>query len=152
MQKLLQRVGRDSQNSFSLSDELFFDHFHGDADSGARRAFTPSGLQEPQFVVLNGELDVLHVSKMGFQPIEQLHEFLIDVRHLVIQCRNGFWSSNASHHVFTLSVDQVFAKAPLFPGGRIAGKSHTGTAVLPQVAKDHGLNVTGGSPVTRDLV
>ena len=51
-----------------LVDESFALHVHGDLDCGGRGPFPRPGLQKIECPVLDGKLDILHVSVVFFQP------------------------------------------------------------------------------------
>ena len=55
-------------------------------------------------------------------------------------------------HVLALGVDEKFAIKTLIAGGRVASKGHAGSAVFPQIAENHRLNIDRRAPIVRDLV
>ena len=65
---------------------------------------------------------------------------------------DGFGGAHAGHHIFTLSVGQVLAIKDFFASGRVAGKGHTGAAIVTGITKYHGLNVHSSTPLRRDAV
>ena len=66
----------------------------------------------------------------------------------------GDWlgRADAGDDVFALGVDEIFAVEHVFAGGRIAGESDAGGAVVAHVAEDHALDVDGGAPFIGDFV
>ena len=49
------------QERFFLANDPLFDHIDSDAHRGEAGPLAGAGLQHPKFVILNGELNVLHI-------------------------------------------------------------------------------------------
>src|SRR5205809_731971 len=62
MEKLVQLIRLHAEDRLVLADSALVYEVDSDFDHGARSAFAASGLEEPEAALLNGELDVLHVS------------------------------------------------------------------------------------------
>ena len=60
---------------FLTRDQFFVHEVDGDAQRGARRPLRGTGLEHPQFAVLDGEFDILNVAKFLFEPAEDIAEF-----------------------------------------------------------------------------
>ncbi len=67
-QEVVQLVRIDAEDRFFLRDQAFFHHLNRDAHCGQARALAVAGLQHVELAVLDGELEVLHVFVMLFQP------------------------------------------------------------------------------------
>ena len=60
---------------------------------------------------------------------------------------------NAGHHVpHPLGIHQELAVQHILPRCRIPGEGYTCTRVVAHIAKDHGLDVNSGSPVSGDFM
>ena len=110
-------------------------------------------------------LSVLNVFVVLFQLFSNSHEFSKDFRHLlfqgirwVVSMRHSSLhgelrrSSNSSHHIFTLSIQQVFSVEMVISIGRIPGESNSTSTIQTHIAKDHSLNVTSCSSNFRDVM
>ena len=84
-------------------------HFHGDAHGGKAGAFAASGLQHVEHVVLDGELEILHVAEMRLQTLADGLQRCVDAGHLGGQLGDGLRRTNAGHHVFALGIQQILA-------------------------------------------
>src|SRR5450432_2759368 len=60
--------------------------------------------------------------------------------------------AHARHHVFPLGIDQIFAVEHSLSARRITRESHTGSAGLSHVAKNHCLHIHSRAPVLWNLV
>jgi len=149
MQKLIQGCGINTQDRFFFRDQTFFCHFNRHAQSGLSRAFAIAGLEHIKTPLLNGKLNILHIAIMVFQnlagfrqlPENFWHGFFHG--HLIISTRQPFCcgqvagGSDASHHIFTLGIDQKLPIEHIFTGGRVAGKGNASGAIIAHIAKDH---------------
>src|SRR5215472_9419766 len=61
-------------------------------------------------------------------------------------------SSNASHNIFPLGVDQILTVEDLLASGRVPSESNPGSARVSAVAEDHRLNIHRGSPFVRNPI
>ena len=64
---------------FGLVDASGVDVVDGDFDHGVAGAFAGAGLQDPEFALLDGELDVLHVAEVIFEGVGGAEELAVDV-------------------------------------------------------------------------
>lgn len=135
-----------------MVDQTFVNHFNGDADSGEAGAFAIAGLEHVEDVGFDSEFEVLHVFEVFFEGISDFVEFFIGFGHFFFEICNGFWGADAGDDVFALGVDEVFAVEDFFAVSRVASEGHTGSAVVPHVSEDHGLDVDGGAPFVGDVV
>ena len=161
MQQLSQLAGGYPQDRFLLGDQAFLHHIHRHLDGGPGGPFAVTGLQHEQFLLFDGELDVLHVAVVLFQQILDRHQLIVAFRHDLLQrgqiaCAaflvDRLRSTDTGHHILALGIDQEFAVEVLLAGGGIAGKGNAGGAVIAHVAEDHRLHVDRGAPVRRNVV
>ncbi len=110
----------DAPDGLFLVDQPFFYHIHGNLDFGLRRALAVTGLQQPQFAVLNGELHVLHVAVMLLQLTSNRQELFVGIGHDRPQLFKRLGQADAGHHVFTLGIDQEVAFRLVVAGGGVA--------------------------------
>ena len=147
-----QVVGWDPEEGGLLIDQTFLHHLHCDAHRRGSGALPGPGLEHVQLAILDGELDVLHVRVVLLEDLLDLQKLLVDVRlppgHLATALRGA----DATHHILALGVDQEFPVEPVLAGGRVSGKGHARSRILPHVAEDHRLGVHGGTDQSRDLV
>ena len=78
-EEVVELVGLDAEDGFFLRDQAFFHHLDGDANRGAPGALAVARLQHVQAAVLDGELEVLHVAIVLFQPRGDLAQLVVDV-------------------------------------------------------------------------
>ena len=102
--------------------------------------------------IFNGKFDILHVFIMGFQKLRYLHKLFINRWQIFLQTGNRLGSPNTCHHIFALSINQIFAVQSLFPSGGIARKGYTSTAGIAHIAKDHGLDINRCTQMIGDLI
>jgi hypothetical protein len=76
---LVELLSRDALYGGLPVNELFFHHFHGDADCGEAGTFAVPGLEHEEDAVLNGELEVLHVLEVFFEGLLDFNELFVRV-------------------------------------------------------------------------
>ncbi len=152
MQQLVDLAGLHPLHGLFLRDESLPHHVDRDLHRRLRRPLGGARLQHPELALLDGELQVLDVAVVLLQSLGVGLEFLVDVRHLLLQRRNRLRGPDAGHHVLALGVGQVIAVQDLLTGIRVTGKGDAGARVVAHVAEDHGLHVDCGAQVVRDLV
>ena len=149
---LRQRIGGNAPDRFLPIDQLLVNHLDGDAHRRQARAFAVAGLEHVQFVVFNGELEVLHVLEVLLQGLANAFEFLVRLGHFLCELRNRLRRARARHHVFALRVDEVFAVEHLLARGGIAREGHAGRAGVAEVAEHHRLYADRCAPFVGDVV
>ncbi len=133
-------------------DEFFFFHFDGETDGGEAGAFAAARLQHEDFVVLDGEFEVLDVLKVFLELCADGFEFSEGFGHVVVEVGDGLGSAHAGDYVLALGVDQEFAVKNFFAGGGVTGEGYAGAGLVAGVAVDHGLDVDGGAPLGGNVV
>ena len=158
MQELVQRRWLDAGDRGLLVDLVLLAEVDRDLQRRRRGALAVAGLQDIELALLDRELDVLHVRIMAFQPLADLDQLPVGVRHrlfhrrqvaLALQARGlgqVLRRADARDDVLALGVDQVLPVEGVLAGRRVAGEGDPGRAVVAHIAKHHGLDVDGGAP------
>ena len=128
------------------------DHIDGDAQRSKAGTFAGAGLQQPQLLVFNGKLDVLHVAKMAFEKLANAPECAENLGHELFEVRDWFRRAYASDDILALGIDQKLAIEAFFSARRIAGKGNAGRAVIAEIAEHHRLHVDRCAPMMRDTI
>mmetsp|Transcript_36646 Transcript_36646/g.76282 ORF Transcript_36646/g.76282 Transcript_36646/m.76282 type:complete len:201 (-) Transcript_36646:886-1488(-) len=145
MQQLIQMLWQHLHNGLAFGEEPFLDQIDRDFDSRLTTTLSISRLQHEEFPFLNGEFNILHISVVLFQNFGIGLELIIDLGHDCLQFSNGFGRTNASNHIFSLRIDQEFAKQARFSMIGITGETYTRSRCIAHVTKDHGLYIDSGS-------
>ena len=123
-----------------------------DAHRGQSGALAVARLQHVELAVLDGELEILHVFVVLFQPRGDVAELVVNIGHDLFQFEDRNRRTHARNHVFALRVQQKFA-VELFGAIRgVARETDAGAAGVAEVAEDHGLHVDRGAEHVIDIV
>ncbi len=164
MQELVELGGVDAAHRLLAADQTLFRHVHGDLQSGLRRALAGAGLQQEELAFLHGELDVLDVAEMRFEPgagcrklgkhigHQPFERRLARARHAPRRLGQRLRRAHARHHVLALGIDQELAVKLVSAGGRITGEDDAGCASLPHIAEHHGLDGDRRAPIVGNVV
>ena len=87
MQQFVELGRLAAEQGFFLGKYPLFQHIHGDFHHGSTGALAVTGLQHPQFAILNGKLEVLHIAVVVFKFLLDLEQFLINGRHCFFERR-----------------------------------------------------------------
>ena len=133
-------------------DQALVDELGGDPEGRARGALADPGLQHPQLVALDGELDVAQVAVVVLQRLHDLEQLV--VRRLVdaLEVLQRQRVADAGDDVLALRVLQVVAVDALLAGARVAGEGDAGAGVHAEVAEHHRADVDRGAEVGRDAL
>ena len=82
---------------------------------------------------------------MRLEPVVQLHQLAVDLRHFLFHVGDRLGCADARDHVLALGVGQIFAVDHVLAGAGIAGKAHAGTGIAAHVAEHHGAHVDRGA-------
>ena len=88
-QQLRQRFGIDEQQRLFRRDDLFVREIGGDHDGRISGALAAARLQHVELLVLNGELEVLHVLVVLLEPRRDFAQLLVGVRQHVLRARGS---------------------------------------------------------------
>src|SRR5690606_10539615 len=102
-------------------------------------------VQAVEHTVFDRILKVLYLAVMLLEFFTQLFEFRVLFRHLIGQFAYRFGCPDTGHDIFTLRVDQVFAKHYVLSCAGIAGKAYARRRVVAHVTKYHRDNVDRGT-------
>ena len=164
MEQLIKRSGIDAQNCFLAGNQPFFCHLHGNLQRSLRGSLAGARLQHPQFAVLDGEFEILHVGIVLLKPLRNGAELGKRRRHDLFQrwlvrsrCDTCFFGdvlrrANTGNDVLALRVDQKLAVELLFAGRWIAREGNPRRRPIAHIAEYHRLNADGRSPALRNVV
>ena len=88
-QQLRQRLRIDQQHGFPRRDQPFLDQVGGDHHGGVAGALAAARLQHEQPLVLDGELEVLHVLVVLLEARRDVAQLLVRLRHHLLELRIG---------------------------------------------------------------
>ncbi len=152
VQKRVDLLGVDHRHCLSGSDLALIDQVAGDLEGSGCGALAITGLQHEELAILDGELHVLHVVVVVFQPVDDLDELVVDAWVFVLQLIDGLRCPDASHNILTLSVHQELAIQTFVASGRVPGERDSGTGGVAGIAEHHGLHIHRGTPGGRDVI
>ncbi len=133
-------------------DEALVDELRRDAESRARGALADAGLQHPELVVLDGELDVAQVFVVRLELAHDAEQLVVGglVDRLEVGERHGV--ADAGDDVFALRVLEVVAVDALVARAWVAGEADAGARVGADVAEHHRDDVDRGAEVGRNAL
>ena len=175
MQQLVEFAGLHALEHGLLVDFALTQQVHSNLHHGGTSALSVTGLQQPEFAVLDGELHVLHVAIVLLEAMLNFHELCGALGHRLLErgvlaCALGLADAlqlsptaaalghdllrgaHAGHHIFALSVDEVLTVEQVLASSGVARECHAGSAGVAHVAIDHGLHVHCGTIFLGNLV
>ena len=152
MEQLIQVIGFDSHDCRFSIDDAFVRHLNGDPHRGVSCSFGSSRLEEVELVLLNRELDVLHVAVMLFQALTSFFEFTKGLWQSIGHLLDRFGITRSGNDVFPLRICQEFAVQPALTRRGVARKDNSRARVLAHVAVHHSDHTDGGAEVVGDVV
>jgi len=164
MKQFIQLSRCHPHHRFFRCNQFLLDHIDRHPHGRRPVPLANTALEDKQPAPLNGELDVLHIPIVLLQQVFNVNQFLIQFGHrlleryqmfIVFRLRvgvDGGRCANTCHHIFPLSIDQIFTVKLVFTIARIAGKGHTGSGVFSHITEDHGLDVDRCTPVVRNTL
>ena len=154
VQELVELSGVDAAHGLLTGDEAFLDHLDSDAQSGGGGTLAHAGLEHPELALLDGKLDVAHVTVVILKRQEDTLKLLtcgLEARG-GLEVGDGLGIADAGHDVLALGVNQKVTVELLGAVGRVARKGDTGRRGLALIAKCHSLNVDGGAELVGDTM
>src|SRR5207237_6672537 len=121
-EQLVERLGIDEQTRLLWRQQLLVDEVGGDADGGVTGALAAAGLQHEQPLVLDRELEVLHVLVMLLEARRDLAQLLVGLRHHLLELADRLRRADPGDDVFALRVDQELAVELFLSRRRTAGE------------------------------
>src|ERR1019366_339491 len=119
-QKVVELVGFDAEDGLFLRDQAFLDHLDGDPHGRASGALAVTRLQHVEAAVLDGELKVLHVAIVFFQPRGDFAQLVVDVGLDLLEFRDVDRRAHTRDDVLALRVHQELAVKLLDAGRGVA--------------------------------
>ena len=104
---------------------------------GEPRPLAVAGLEHVEGVLLDGELEVLHVLVVPLQAGGDLAQLLVGRRHQLLEVGDRVRGADAGHDVLALRVLQELAVELLGAGRGVAGEAHAGGRGVAHVAEHH---------------
>ena len=147
-----------------LGNQAFIGEFNGNAQRRLCGALAVTGLQHPQFALLDREFHVLHVAVVALKHMVDARELRIGLRQRGFHrglVGAGFLSrgfryflrrADAGDDIFALRIDEEFAVKFFLASGRIAREGDAGGRGLAHIAEHHGLHIHRRAPVFRNIV
>ena len=120
-----------------LVDHALVDHVAGNLESGFCRALAVACLQDIEFLVLDGELEVLHIAIVIFKEFADVKELLINLGQQFCHLINIHRCADTGNNVFALRVHKELAHQLLLAGSGVTGESNAGAAVIAHVTESH---------------
>ena len=117
-EQLRQRFRIDEQHRLLRRDQPLLDHIGGDHDGGVAGALAAARLQHEEPLVLDRELEVLHVLVVLLQARRDVAQLLVGLRHHLFELGDRLRRANAGDDVLALRVDQELAVELLGAGRR----------------------------------
>ena len=96
MEKLIELLGTNAHYGFVLVDEFFANHLDGNTNGSSASSFTSTSLEQIEVTLLNGELEVLHVSIVFLEFFVDCYELVIERGHGLFHCWKGARPSRSS--------------------------------------------------------
>ena len=128
------------------------DHVHRRLQRGGRRPLGGAGLEEVEPVVLDRELDVLHVAVVRLELAASSRAARRTPPAAAPPSRERLGRPDAGDDVLALRVDEELAERARLAGRRVARERDAGAGALALVAEHHLDDVHGGAEVVRDVV
>ena len=79
-------------------------------------------------------------------------DFVVLLARFVLELCDRVGCADTCHHVFALSIDEIFAVEDFLTISRVTCESYTCCASVTHVTEDHRLNVNSGAPCSWDAV
>ncbi len=164
MQEFIKLFRRDTADRRRFIDKFLFHHVGRDLHGCRTISFSDTALQHEQSAFFNGELDILHVMVMFFEPFLDIKKFFVNLGHLALQglqvfivlalgiLVDGRRGTDACDDILALGIDQILAVKCRIAVTRIAREGHARRRIIAHVAENHGLDVDGRSPFMRDML
>ena len=152
MEQHIESLCVDLEECFLLGDHTLVDEVASDADCSRCGTFTVSGLKHIEFLLLNGELHILHISIVIFQNLANVLELLVHFGKNFCHLRNGHRGADTRDDVFALCVHKELTHKTGFAGCGVTRESNTRAAIVAHVAECHHLDVDCRAPAVRNVV
>ena len=152
MEQLVELRGIDPRHRLLPRDHALGHHVDGRLQRGRRGALRRARLEDVQPVVLDRELDVLHVAVVRLEPRHRLEELGVRGGQPLGHERERLGSPDAGDDVLALRVHEELAERDRLAGRRVAREADAGARALALVAEHHLHDVHGRAEVVGDVV
>ena len=162
MEKLVNLFRINPEDGLFLGDKAFINHFHSCSYRCSCRTFSGPRLKHPEISLLDGKLDILHISVMFFQRLVHINELVILIVHDLFQRDlgsillalyiDGHGCPDACNHILSLCILEVLAVEHILSGCRVSGKGNAGSRTVSHVPEYHCLDIHCGSPFAGDVI
>ena len=148
----IERLRVDLHERFLLGDHALVDEVAGDLDRSGSRTLAVTRLEHIEFLVLDGELHILHIVIVVLERLADFLELLVDLGEHFRHLGDGHGRTDARDDVLALCVGEEFAHEPLLARCGVTRERDARAAVVAHVAERHHLHVDRGTPAVRDVV
>ena len=115
MQKLVEGRRVDAAHRLAPVDDALVDEGDRAGERSGRRALRSAGLEQVETVVLDRELDVLHVAVVTLERVDGLLELPVGTRERVAHAGDRLGRARAGDDILTLGVDEELAVQARWP-------------------------------------
>ena len=152
VEQLVEMRRIDPDDGLLARDDALVDHVHRGLDRRRCGALGCPRLEHVEHVVLDGELDVLHVSVVLLEPAHRREELLVGGRHEDAHRLDGLRRADAGDDVLALRVHEELAVDLLLAGRRVARERDAGSGAVALVAEHHLDDVDRRAEIVGDVV
>ena len=152
VQELIELVGIDARDGVLARDQALLDHVHGGLQRGCGGPLRASGLEQVEPVVLDRELDVLHVSVVLLEPAHRVDQLLERVGQRLLHLRERQRRADSGDDVLALGIGEKLSVQTGLARGRVAREGDAGAGALALVPEHHLDDADRGAEVVGDVV
>ncbi len=145
MQELIDLIGVDAQQGIVTTDQSFVHEIRDNADGCSSGSFSGPRLEHVEMAFFDGKLKILNFLEILLQVLADSIQLLIDLWKFSLHLCNGLGGADTRHHIFALSIDEIFSIEHIFPGTRIPRKAYPSQRLGSHVAEYHRLHRDRGS-------
>ena len=152
MQQLVELRRVDPADRLLARDQPLVDHRDRRLQRRRRGPLRRARLQQVELLVLDGELDVLHVAVVLLEPSHRLDQLVVGLRQHVAHRLDRLRRADPGDDVLALRVREELAVEAGLAGRRVARERDAGARAVALVAEDHLHDVDRGAEVVGDVV
>ena len=152
MEQLIELGRVDAADRLLGCDQALADHRHRGLQRRGGGAFRRTRLQEIQLLVLDGELDVLHVTVVRLQPLHRVDELVERLGQRLAHRLDRLRGANAGDDVLALGIREELAVEARLARRRIARERDPRPRPVPLVPEHHLHDVHRRAEVVRNVV
>ena len=164
MKDLVELRRRNAKNSGLLIDHTLVEHIHSHTEGSDTCTLADTALQHIEFLILDGELDVLHVVEVLLETLSDAVELCINLRHSLFKALEvlimiGLRSlvkrvrcTDTCYDVLALSVDEPLTVELVITCSRVTAECHTRSRSRTHITEYHRLYVYCRTPIIRNFL